>query len=385
MSEPIDSINNEFPTVDKTPIDDKIPNINRSTSVNASIENDIQGMSRSARANTTTPGKIVSRNQVSGDNYTIHYTDGSSLEHTVNRGVNGFTSDVIEDVVTNIDGTQETTVTISTGTGGVFGRTAPSLPQRSIVTYPDGSKKITDYRYDGTDTEDLINGGSGNPRHQFAEIRQYDKDGNLIGSESLESYRFDTRRGQQSPDSLATYMPKTKKVYDADGKLIEEHDTKGSIYYLENTTYTYDETGALFSTKTYDKEGTLISSTTAPSMTFGGKTYTFSAIELRAIIGSLDAEKQVIANTLSGIGGTCSSLAGTVSSADSGLSGTLNSLSQLCEKCNGTFDKLLSNLSTDISTYISNTVANEENVVTDLNSVDSSINDIMSIFDSINN
>lgn len=320
--------------------------------------------------------------RTSGDNYTILYKDGSSLEHNVSRGVNGFTSDTIRDVITNADGSQEITETISTGTGGIFGRTSPSLPQRATTTYPDGSKKVIEFTYYGTDNEDFLNGGSGNPSHQRLNAKQYDKEGNLIGSEIIHSNRWDVRTGAQDPDDFATYIPTAKRIFDADGRLIEEYDAKGSTSYLENKTYTYDETGALFSAKVYNKEGMLIASSTAPTLTFGGQTYTFNAMELTAIRGSLDSGKQVIADALSGISSKCSSLAGTVSSADSGLSGTLNNLSQLCENCQVTIDRLLTNLSADIATYVSNTISNEQGTSVDLNYINSEINDIMNTFNS---
>ena len=118
-------------------------------------------------------------------------------------------------------------------------------------------------------------------------------------------------------------------------------------------------------------------------MSFGGKTYTFNAQELRGIVGSLSSSKAQLTGIIDSIGSKCSSMAGTVASEDSGLSGTLNAVSSLCNVIKIKVSNLMETLGDDINSYITSTITNEEGAVSSLGDIDSSLADISSILDGI--
>ena len=170
--------------------------------------------------------------------------------------------------------------------------------------------------------------------------------------------------------------------YDDEGKLIREFYEEGND---KNIEINYDETGEKVSSRTYDAEGNVVRSQVAESITFGGKKYTFNANELTTIVGSLDTTKTNLSTQLMEISAQCSEIASLASSHDSGVSSTMNNLGTTCETCKTLISQLIETLQTDINTYVDNTIANEYDNSKELQQIDSSLDEISGLFDSIGN
>ena len=169
-------------------------------------------------------------------------------------------------------------------------------------------------------------------------------------------------------------------IYNSMGGYTErKYDLRGNIT-MERV---FDANERVAAVKEY-KYGNLVSNEVASEMTFNGKTYTFNAGELKTIVGTLNSSNEKMSKILSSINSTCSGIAGTVSSEDSGLGGYLNGIGQQSDKCSGILQKLLSNLSTDINNYISQTVNNENTILQDINSTNEALDEISARIDAIN-
>ena len=316
-----------------------------------------------------------------GNTHTIEYSDGSTLTRTFNQGVAGFSDDNIVEVLSYPNGTQEKVEYRTSGTGMLFGEADGPYPYEVKKTHSDGTTEITSYKYNGM-------AGVGD---QVATTKKYGKDGEFIGSEVVTRQSAGNYKKYED-NRFGGYQDVHHESFDANGRLVEKTTYDGShtlygdgIKYDMKTkeTYSYDEVGNVASTKTYDKDGQLISNEVAKEISFNGKTYTFNANELKSIINSLGNSKDEFTKVLKSISSKCGSIAGIVSSADSGLSSTLRKTGSACDSANGTLDSLIATLSADIESFISKSVSNEESVEQDIRTINSEIDDISNILGSI--
>ena len=296
-------------------------------------------------------GKEIVKRNYNGRDYTLEYSDGTVLNHTETAGIIGISDDRIVETLTYPDGSRDVSEYTTHGTNSLFGaepnqgQLSNRDPLTAVKTYKDGTKEVITYQYNGD--------------NQVATKAVYDNSGKIVSNEV-------TNRAKNN-----SY----KKYYD-DSPFLGYDDGEKEIK-------NYDETGNVVSTKKYDSSGNIVSNEVAREMTFGGKVYTFNANELTAIIKSLDGSKTELMNILNNLQSRCNNIASYVSSADSNLSSLINKVGQLCDTCRGLIEKLLTGLSTDINTYISKTIANEEAEVSNLGEIDSTLDDITNIYESI--
>ena len=294
--------------------------------------------------------EIVSRNY-NGRDYTLEYSDGTVLNHTETAGIVGISDDRIVETLTYPDGSHDVSEYTTHGTRSLFG-VDPNQgqlnnrdPLTAVRTYKDGTKEVITYQYNG-DT-------------QVATKDVYDNSGKIVSNEVTNRAKNNSYRHYYDDSPFLGYDDSEKEIKN------------------------YDDAGNVVSTKKYDGSGNIVSNEVAREMTFGGKVYTFNASELTAIIKSLDGSKTELMNILNNLQNRCNNIASNVSSADSNLSSLINKVGQLCNTCRGLIEKLLTGLSTDINTYISKTIANEETEVSNLNEIDSTLDDIANIYNSI--
>lgn len=273
----------------------------------------------------------------SNPNKKVYYDDGSVETYKHDMGIPLLKDDTEYTRTDYPDGTYSETVSVKPGNG--------NYPKSLTVTNRDGTKEVTTYKYDSNSR--TANSGTFSTDY-------YDASGKKITTESTSYSGPCTSSGHFWDDQKTDTVIKT-----------------------------YDDEGNVSSTRTYDAKGNLQSSEVAKEMSFGGKTYTFNAQELRGIVGSLSSSKAQLTGIIDGIGSKCSSMAGTVASEDSGLSGTLNAVSSLCNVIKIKVSNLMETLGDDINSYITSTITNEEGAVSSLGDIDSSLADISSILDGI--
>lgn len=268
----------------------------------------------------------------SNPNKKVYYDDGSVETYKHDMGIPVFKDDTEYTRIDYPDGTYTEEVRVEPGDS--------QYPKSITVTNRDGTKKVSTYSYASNKTT--------------VSTEYYDASGKKTTAES------DNYSGPRSESGTFWDDQKTDTVIK-----------------------TYDDEGNVSSTRTYDAKGNLQSSEVAKEMSFGGKTYTFNAQELRGIVGSLSSSKAQLTGIIDSIGSKCSSMAGTVASEDSGLSGTLNAVSSLCNVIKIKVSNLMETLGDDINSYITSTITNEEGAVSSLGDIDSSLADISSILDGI--
>ena len=294
--------------------------------------------------------EVVSR-KYDGRDYTIEYSDGTILNHTETAGIVGISDDKIVETLTYPDGSRDVGEYTTHGTRSLFGidpvqgQLNNRDPLTAVKTYKDGTKEVITYQYDGD--------------NQVANKVVYDSSGRVVSNEVTNRAKNDSYRHYYDDSPFLGYDDGEKEIKN------------------------YDDAGNVVSTKKYDSSGNLVSNEVAKEMNFGGKVYTFNARELTAIIKSLDGSKAELMNLLNNLQSRCNSIASNVSSADSNLSSLINKVGQLCNTCRGLIEKLLSGLSADINAYINKTIANEEAEVSNLNEIDSTLDDIANIYNSI--
>lgn len=258
------------------------------------------------------------------------------------------------------------------------GSKEPSYEQYQYVYEQNGQKIVR------TEKRVLWSTGDTNKPRTTITYSQMKEDGTIGDTIRTDTYNDDGHQIQSTIEhgGLGNEKITYNYEYDDEGKLIREFYEEGDN---KNIEINYDETGEKVSSRTYDAEGNVVRSQVAESITFGGKKYTFNANELTAIVGSLETTKTNLSTQLMEISAQCSEIASLASSHDSGVSGTMNNLGTTCETCKTLISQLIETLQTDINTYVDNTIANEYDNSKELQQIDSSLDEISGLFDSIGN
>lgn len=282
----------------------------------------------------------------SGRNSTTAYylEDGSFVQSA--QSVYDYRGNTIKITNSYADGDSSTS-TVSY----VYDNVTGEMTSKTAVYNDGGSIWNTTYEYDenGNVIKEVVTDGTTNKISTTTNY-SYDEKGNVIAVTRTAV----TGTGEEFSEGF-------NYKYDEKGRRIRENFSynDGNHGHGYEKEYAYDETGKKVGSWSVGSDGERKQEWHADEISVGGKKYTFNATELRSVINSLDSSKGQFKTDLSAIANACLAAGSMVESSDSNIGSEIRRAGELANSFGSELDAEMTNLSTDIATYINSTLQNE--------------------------